>query len=179
MTTLNQSHGFLLTENLRKEIIFLHNPTNFGGTLLRPTDKVGCLVGIGPKAIPVIVKHQGALLSIQKVVPSITNIDTCTTINELNALPTPSEIGGIVNLEGLQTYFPAPFLQNTILTEDTFPPLFLSSRAGMLARSTFAFTAVMKILRMGMSTTTLRFYYTVVYGRPPRISQQNLFLRRT
>jgi hypothetical protein len=125
MTTLNQSHAFLLTANLRKEILFLPNPTNFGGTLLRPTDKVGCLVGIGSKAIPTIVKHQAALLSIQKVVPSITNIDACTTIDELNALPTPPEIGGIVNLEGLQTFFPAPFLPNAILPEDTFSPLIL------------------------------------------------------
>ena len=101
MTTLNQSHGFLLAANLRKEIIFLHNPTNFGGTLLRPNNKVGCLVGIGSKAIPVIVKHQTAILSLQVVVPSITDIDACTTIHELNALPTPPEIGGIVNFEGL------------------------------------------------------------------------------
>jgi hypothetical protein len=110
MTTLNQSHGFLLAANLRKEILPLHNPTNFGGTLLRPTDKVGCLVGIGSKAIPVIVEHQAALLSLQVVIPSITDINACITIDELNALPTPPEIGGIVNLEGLQTFFPAPFL---------------------------------------------------------------------
>jgi hypothetical protein len=126
MTTLNQSHGFLLAANLRKEILPLHNPTNFGGTLLRPTDKVGCLVGIGSKAIPVIVEHQAALLSLQVVVPSITDIDACTTIDELNALPTPPEIGGIVNLEGLQTFFPAPFLRNAILAEDTSSPLILA-----------------------------------------------------
>jgi len=125
MTTLHQSNGFYFTANLRNVILFLHNPTNFGGTLLRPTDKVGCLVGIGSKAIPAIVDHQVALLSIQKVVSPITDIDACNTIDELNALPTTPEIGGIVNLEGLQTFFPAFFLRNAILVEDTFPPLVL------------------------------------------------------
>jgi hypothetical protein len=165
MTTLNQSHVFLLAANLRKEIIFLHNPTNFGGTLLRSNEKVGCLIGIGPKAIPVIVEHQAApLLAVQKVVPSITDINACTTINELNALPTPSEIGGIVNLEGLQTFFPAPFLQNAILAQDTFSPLVLILTGRMLVRSTSAFTSVMMILRREMSTTTSSFSHCGVWA---------------
>ncbi len=57
----------------QKEILSIHNPTNFDGSLLRPTNKVGCLVGIGFKAIPVIFEHQAALFS------SITDIDACTT----------------------------------------------------------------------------------------------------
>jgi hypothetical protein len=65
MMQLNQDNGFLLAENYTQEITILHNPNNFGGNLLCPTNKVGCLVGTGPTAIPVIVDHQAAIYPIQ------------------------------------------------------------------------------------------------------------------
>ncbi len=36
MTSLNQPYGLLLVADNKKEVIILHNPHNFGGTLLRP-----------------------------------------------------------------------------------------------------------------------------------------------
>ena len=122
MTMLNQSHHFLLMAYNKKEIVFLYNPMHFGSTLLRPTYKVGCLVGIGSKAIPVTVNNRAALLSLHMVVPPKSDIH-CTTINKLRAFPTPPTIGGIANLEGLHTFFPAPSLCNAILTEDSISPL--------------------------------------------------------
>jgi hypothetical protein len=50
--------------NSTREVTIPHNPYNFGGTLLYPMDKVGCLIGKGPSAFPVIVNHHAALLSI-------------------------------------------------------------------------------------------------------------------
>ena len=61
MTRLNQDYGFLLAVNYMKEITILHNPNNFGRNLLLPTNKVGCLVGMGPIAILAIVDHQAVI----------------------------------------------------------------------------------------------------------------------
>jgi hypothetical protein len=57
MTQLNQANGFLLEANYTWEITILHNPNNFGRNLLRPTNNVGCLVGMGPTAVPVRGGH--------------------------------------------------------------------------------------------------------------------------
>jgi hypothetical protein len=89
MTMLDQPYGFLLTANKKKGVSILHHPHNFGGTLLRPTNKVGCLVGIGPSAVPVIVDHIAALRSTQAVLPSIKDIVGCPTADDLTALPLP------------------------------------------------------------------------------------------
>jgi hypothetical protein len=40
--------------NSMREVTILHNPYNFGGTLLQPMGKVGCLVGKGPSTFPVM-----------------------------------------------------------------------------------------------------------------------------
>jgi hypothetical protein len=89
MMQLNQAYGFLFTATYMKEIIILHNPNSFGGNLLHPTNKVGCLVKMGPTAIPVIVDHRAAIHPIQVIVPSAADIANCLTINDLAALPTP------------------------------------------------------------------------------------------
>ena len=55
MTKLVQRFGLLLAANEKKGIAILHHPHNFGGTLLRPSNKVGCLVGVGSSAVPVVL----------------------------------------------------------------------------------------------------------------------------
>ncbi len=110
--------------NDSKEVTIIHQPHNFGGTLLHPTDKVGCLVGMGPNATPVVLNHCSALQSIQVIVPSITDIRACLTVDALAALATPAT-DGLVNLEGLNSFFPAPFLRNAILSVDSSSPLAL------------------------------------------------------
>ena len=82
LTQLNQPFNIILLENSTRGIAVLHNPHNFGGTLLRPTNKVGCLVGTDPVSIPVIVDHGAALLSIQEIVPTIEDINACLTIDD-------------------------------------------------------------------------------------------------
>jgi hypothetical protein len=89
MTKLVQPFGLLLAANNKKEIAIIHHPHNFGGTLLRPSNKVGCLIGVGPSAVPVVLNHDGALCSIAATVPPIMAIVGCATVNELAALPPP------------------------------------------------------------------------------------------
>jgi hypothetical protein len=89
MMKLVQPFGLLLAANNKKEIAIIHHPHNFGGTLLRPSNKVGCLVGVSPSAVPVVLNHAGALCSIAATIPPITAIVGCTTVNKLAALPPP------------------------------------------------------------------------------------------
>ncbi len=124
MTRLNQPLSFLLVVNDSKEVTIIHQPHNFGGTLLHPTDKVRCLVRTGPNATPIVLNHQSALQSVQAIVPSITDIRACLTVNVLAALATPAA-DGLVNLKGLNSFFPAPFLCNAILSADSSSPLAL------------------------------------------------------
>jgi hypothetical protein len=88
MTKLVQPLGLLLAVNNKKEIAILHHPHNFGGTLLCPSNKVDCLVGVGPSAVPVVLDHKRALCSIEAIIPPFADIVGCTTINELATLPT-------------------------------------------------------------------------------------------
>jgi hypothetical protein len=89
MTKLVQPFVLLLAANDKKEIAILHQPHNFGSTLLRPSNKVGCLVGVGPSAIPIMLDHKGALCSIKAIVPPIGDIVGCTTVDNIATLPTP------------------------------------------------------------------------------------------
>ncbi len=95
MTKLVQPFGLLLAANNKKGIAILHHPHNFGGTLLRPSNKVGCLVGVGPSAVPVVLDHDGALSSIAANVLPIAAIADCATVDDLAALPTaPANVDG-------------------------------------------------------------------------------------
>ena len=116
MTALNEPNGFILVANHKKEIVLLHNPNNFGGTLLRPTHKIGCLLGVGHNATPVILDATVAIQPLQVVVPQLAEIVACSSIDDLRALPQPAA-NGVVNLEAINSFFPAPFLRNAILNE--------------------------------------------------------------
>jgi hypothetical protein len=89
MMKLVQPFGLLLAANNKKEIAIIHHPHNFGGTLLCPSNKVGCLIGVGPSAIPVMLIHDRALRSIAATIPPIMAIVGCATVNKLSALPPP------------------------------------------------------------------------------------------
>jgi len=125
MTQLNQPFNVILVANSTRGITVLHNPHNSSGTLLRPTNKVGCLVGTGPVSIPVIVNHGAALHSIQEIIPTIDDINSCLTVDDLSALPTLDDVAGVINLKALRSFFPAPFLRNAILAMDSLSPLTL------------------------------------------------------
>jgi hypothetical protein len=127
MMRLDQPYGLLLAaNNKQKEVSILHHPHNIGGTLLCPTNKVGCLIGIGPSSVPVILDHNKALRSIQAIISPIKDIVGCPTVDNLAALPTPPvDGGGLVNLEALSCSLPAPFLCNAILALDYPSPLTL------------------------------------------------------
>ena len=89
MMWLSQPLGLLLIVNNSKEVSIIHHPYNFGGTLLRPAHKVGCLVGMGPNATSVVLNHRSALGHVAAVVPPISDIKACLMAEALAALPIP------------------------------------------------------------------------------------------
>jgi hypothetical protein len=94
MMKIVQPFGLLLAANKKKGITILHHPHNSGGTLLRPSNKVGCLVGVGSSAVPVMLDHDGALCPIGANVPPIAAIPDCATVDDLAALPTATATAG-------------------------------------------------------------------------------------
>ncbi len=89
-----QPFGLLLAANKKKGITILHHPHNFGGTLLRPSNRVGCLVGVGSSAVPVVLDHDKALRPIAANDPPIAAIANCATVDDLVALPTAPAAAG-------------------------------------------------------------------------------------
>ncbi len=94
MKKIVQPFGLLLAANKKKGITILHHPHNFGGTLLRPSNKVDCLVGVGSSAVPIVLDHNGALRPIAANVPPIAAIADCATVDDLAALPTAPAAAG-------------------------------------------------------------------------------------
>ena len=43
--------------NIKGNITLLHSPTNFGGTRAHTTNKVACLLGLGPEATAVLLNE--------------------------------------------------------------------------------------------------------------------------
>jgi hypothetical protein len=136
MMRLTQPLGPILLANNSKEVSIIHHPHNFGGTLLCPTHKVGCLVGMGPNTTPVVLDHQSAINPVNVIVPPIEDIQACLTTGDLKALLTPRTRGGTANLNGINCFFPAPFLRNAILLEKSPSPLNLVI-AGRAAREEY------------------------------------------
>ena len=79
---------------------------------------------MGPNATSVVIDHQSALGHVTAVIPPIGDIKACLTAEALAALPIP-HTRGVVNLEGINCFNPAPFLRNAILSADSFAPLAL------------------------------------------------------
>jgi hypothetical protein len=137
ITRFDQPCGFLLAANKKKEVSILHQPHNFGGTLLRPTNKVGCLTGIGPSAVPVIVDHIAALGSTQAITPpSRTSWAAPRPTASQPSPPPPADGGSLVNLKALLCFIPTPFFHNAILALDSLSPLALIVAARATQRST-------------------------------------------
>jgi len=48
----------ILAADANKKLAVFHSPKNFGGTRTRPDNKVACLIGLGIKATPVILRKK-------------------------------------------------------------------------------------------------------------------------
>ena len=72
-----------------KNIAVVHSPKNPGGTRTRPTHKISCMVGIGPKATCVVLSEDQAVLECNIKTPALNVLKACTSKADVKALPTP------------------------------------------------------------------------------------------
>jgi hypothetical protein len=67
-------------------VLRTHSLTKFGGMRSHPNVIVGSLIGMGPRAIVVIINHGAAVASMTVIIPAETKIPNCKMIKELVAL---------------------------------------------------------------------------------------------
>ena len=54
---LVEDEDVILLGNIKGKITLFHSPTNFGGTRARSTNKVACILGLGPEATAVLLNE--------------------------------------------------------------------------------------------------------------------------
>jgi hypothetical protein len=74
-----------------------------------------CLSGSGPNATALIVNKQSLLNPCNLVTPTINDIQECLNEDEVKAINAPDE-NGAVTYPGSASFFPAPWLADTILS---------------------------------------------------------------
>ena len=98
-----------------------HSPKNLGGTRVRPTDKIVCLVGMGVSAIGVLLNKESGLVDANIVVPTVEDLSNCETSDEVDALEIPPE-DGLVGFAGSGIIIPAPCIRDAIINAATSKP---------------------------------------------------------
>ena len=101
----------------RKNLQITHSPVNFGGTFLRPSDKVACFFGFGTKAACVKIDEKIMTETPTFRTPTWDAIQECENRDDLEELEVP-EIEGTV-FPGSADFLPAPFLANAVNEADT------------------------------------------------------------
>ena len=82
-------NAMILGSDGEGSIRIFHSPKNFGGMFTRPTNKIGVLVGLGRKALPVILNASSATQDCDFASPKFADIENCTSSEELEALTFP------------------------------------------------------------------------------------------
>jgi hypothetical protein len=123
MTQLNQPFNVIPVANNTKGITVLYNPHIFGGTLLRPTNKVGCLVGTGPVSIPSLSTTEQRYSPSRKSSPPLRTSMLASPLTTCPLSPPRTMLQASSTSKLLGVSFLLPFLPNAILAKDSLPPL--------------------------------------------------------
>lgn len=102
-------------------INIFHSPKNLGGTRVRPTDKIVCLLGLGASATGVLLNQATALVDANIVVPTVDDLSNCETSEDVEGLAMPPE-DGVVGFAGSGIIIPAPCIRDAILNANTLKP---------------------------------------------------------
>jgi hypothetical protein len=89
----------ILAANAKNRIMIFHSPKNFGGTRLRPDNKVICMLGLGVHATYDLIDLRTAVADCQIVVPVVTDLSNCKIAKEVANIPAPDK-DGLVGFEG-------------------------------------------------------------------------------
>ena len=95
----------LLATDSDNMIHSLHSFKAVGGTLLRPTVKLMCLLGSGSHATALLIDKQSILNPCPLKTPTIDELRECSNEDEVRAIPAPAE-DGLVTYPGSATFLP-------------------------------------------------------------------------
>ena len=115
---ISDQDNILLATDSDNVIHTLHSFKVAGGTLLRPTSKLMCLLGTGAHATALFVNKQSILNPCDLVTPTIDELQECSNEDDVNNIAAPED-GGAVTYPGASTFFPAPWLADTIMSAGT------------------------------------------------------------
>jgi hypothetical protein len=115
---ISDINNVLLATDQDKKIHALHSFKVSGGTLLRPTTKLMCLLGSGLSATAFLVDKQSLLNPCNLVTLTIDNLQECSNEDKVNAINAPPD-NGAVTYPGSASFFAAPWLVNTIMGTGT------------------------------------------------------------
>ena len=101
-----------------KNIHALHSFKVSGGSLLRPSTKLMCLLGTGSRATAFIIDRQTLLNPCNMITPTIDELQECSNEDEVKAVNAPAE-GGLVTYPGSASFLPAPWLRDTVMSSGT------------------------------------------------------------
>ena len=114
----------IATADGENNIQLIHSMMNVGGTMIRPAHKIIGLIGTGTNPVAVIVQHEFLTNECEISTPLIEDINECSTAAEIKALVAPDE-NGAVTYPGSACFAPAPWLQDTLLNEESKDPAVL------------------------------------------------------
>ena len=125
LSTLTSDPDMILfAADTESTMITLHSFTNLGGSLLRPSNKVVCLTGSGHAGVPLIVDDKSATGECTFKAPSVDLIIDGKTPTKLEGIadPTTTVQGDHEDYLGCNTFLPAPWLSNAILSSASNDP---------------------------------------------------------
>ena len=113
---LVEDEDIIFLGNMKGKITLFHSPKNFGGTRARSTNKVACLLGLGPKATAVLLDADEICASKKFKGAKKEDIYKVSTKEDIILLEKskPHTLGA--------TFIPARFLRKSILDLDSKEP---------------------------------------------------------
>jgi hypothetical protein len=117
-TLISDINSVIFAADQDKNIHALHCFKVAGGTLLRPTTKLMCLLGSGSSATAFIVDKQSLLNPCNLITPTIDKLQECSNEDKVNMINAPDD-DGAVTYPGSASFFPAPWLSDTVLSSGT------------------------------------------------------------
>ena len=121
---ITEENSVILTAGQNGKFQLLHSLIDLGGTRSRRENKVIALIGMGPRAAPVLLDIDSALADCNITTPTLEEIKSCNSVAEFKALEVPEQ-GPNPTFEGSGSFIPGPFLLTAIIQADSLDPAVL------------------------------------------------------
>jgi hypothetical protein len=104
-----------------KKLLTFHSFKNAGGMLLRPENKLMCLLETGARAIAIEINSKQLVANCNLVTPTIDELCKCKTTDEVSAIKAPNKTG-LVTYPGSASFLAAPWLVNAVMAANSSNP---------------------------------------------------------